>query len=145
MIAGSGALIIIAAIVVVLLFDINVDKPAIETAASRAIGLDVRINGKMGLSFFPVHIWLSISMSPTRGEEILSLEKLKLGVELIPLMRKQLKVSSCELFKPTIIVVKHADGKFNFENPEKKPTEGGLGAVSRFEKTPAVPGDTGLS
>jgi hypothetical protein len=47
---------------------------------------------------------------------------------------KQLKVSSCELFKPTIIVVKHADGKFNFEDSEKKPTEGGMGAVSRLKK-----------
>jgi hypothetical protein len=30
--------------------------------------------------------------------------------------------------------VKHADGKFNFENPEKNTAEGGLGAVSRLKK-----------
>ncbi len=133
-IAGSGALIVIAAIVAVLLFDINAHKPGIETAASRAIGLDVRINGKMGLSFFPVRVSAHDVHIANKGEEILSLEKIKLGVELIPLMMKQLKVSSCELFKPTIIVVKHADGKFNFENSEKKPAEGGLGAVSRLKK-----------
>ena len=133
-IAGIGALVIIAAIVAVLLFDINAHKPAIETAASRAIGLDVRINGKMGLSFFPVRVSAHDIHIANKGEEILSLEKLKLGVKLIPLMMKQLKVSSCELFKPTIIVVKHADGKYNFENPEKKPTGGGLGAVSRLKK-----------
>jgi hypothetical protein len=133
-IAGSGALIVIAAIVVVLLFDINAHKPGIETAASRAIGLDVRINGKIGLSFFPVRISAHDIHVANKGEEILSIEKLKLGMELIPLMMKQLKVTSCELFKPTIIVVKHADGKFNFENSEKKPAEGGLGAVSRLNK-----------
>jgi uncharacterized protein involved in outer membrane biogenesis len=55
-IAGSSALIVIAAIVVVLLFVINSHKPGIETADSRVIGLNVRINGKMGHSFFPLRV-----------------------------------------------------------------------------------------
>ena len=54
MIAGGVVvLIVIAAIVAVLLFNINSYKSKIETAASEATGLDVRIKGRMGLSFFP--------------------------------------------------------------------------------------------
>jgi uncharacterized protein involved in outer membrane biogenesis len=54
LIGGSIVLLImIVGIVVALLFNINAYKSKIETAASEATGLDVRIKGKMGLSFFP--------------------------------------------------------------------------------------------
>ena len=67
MIAGGVVVVIvIAAIVAVLLFNINAYKSKIETAASEATGLDVKITGKMGLSFFPLGYPQRISMSPTR-------------------------------------------------------------------------------
>ena len=50
------ALAVITAIVVVLLFGINSYKPRIETAASEATGLDVRIDGKLGFSFLAFDI-----------------------------------------------------------------------------------------
>ena len=50
---GVIALIVIAAIAALLLFDINKFKSNIESAAFDATGLDVRINGKIGLSFSP--------------------------------------------------------------------------------------------
>ena len=53
---GIVALIIIAAITTFLLFDINKFKSNIESAAFDATGLDVRINGKIGLSFSPFGI-----------------------------------------------------------------------------------------
>ena len=53
---GIVALIIIAGIVAALLFNINSYKSRIETAASEATGLDVRITGRMGLSFFPLGV-----------------------------------------------------------------------------------------
>ena len=63
---GVVALIVIAGIVAALLFNINSYKSKIETAASGATGLDVRIDGKMGLSFFPLGVSARISMSPAR-------------------------------------------------------------------------------
>ncbi len=123
------ALIVIAAIVGVLLFDINSYKPRIETAASEATGLDVRINGKMALSFFPFGFSANDIHVANKGVEILSLKKLKVGVELIPLLKKQLKITSCELGKPTITIVKYAENKYNFKNSAKKSTEEGLGTA----------------
>ncbi len=128
LIAGV-VLIVIAAIVAVLLFNINSYKHRIETAASQAIGLDVRINGKMGLSFFPFSVSANdIRVSNNRGA-ILTLKKLKIGVEIIPLFAKKLKVTSCELVKPTISIVKDNEGKYNFESTEKKSAEGGMTAA----------------
>ncbi len=97
---GVVALIIIAGIVAALLFNINSYKSRIETAASEATGLDVRINGRMGLSFFPFGVSARNIHVTSEGGDILSLESLKIGVKLMPLLKRQLEVTSCELVKP---------------------------------------------
>jgi len=120
---GLVALIALAAIAAFLLFDINKFKSNIESAAFDATGLDVRIKGKMGLSFFPFGISAQDIHVAGRDGEIISLETLKLGAELLPLLKKQLKVSRCELVKPAVTIVKGADGKYNFQSTEKKLTK----------------------
>jgi hypothetical protein len=135
MIAGVVVgLIAIAAIAVVLLFDINSYRPRIETAASESTDLDVRINGKMRLSFFPFGVSADDIHVTNKGGELLSLENLKLGMELIPLLKKQLNVTSCELVKPTVTIVKDAEGEYNFESARKKLTAAALGAASSLKE-----------
>ena len=125
MIAGGVVLLIlIAAIVAVLLFDINSYKSKIETTVSEATGLDVTINGDMGLSFFPFGISAKNVHVTNKGDEILSLESLKLGVKLMPLLKAQLEVTDCVLVNPVLTIVKDAEGKFNFESIKKKTTKG---------------------
>lgn len=129
---GVVALIVIAAIAALLLFDINKFKSNIESAAFEATGLEIRINGKMRLSFFPFGVSGKDIHVANKGSEIISLENLKLGAELIPLLKKQLKVTSCELVNPAFTIVKNADGKYNFESTEKKFTKWELGAAVRL-------------
>ncbi len=88
----------------------------------------------MGLSFFPFSVSAYDIYVANKGDEIIFIKKLKLGVELIPLLKRQLNVTSCELLKPTITIVKDAEGKFNIENSGKKPTEAGLGAAFRLKE-----------
>ncbi len=47
----------------------------------------------------------------------------------MPLLKKQLKVTGCELVKPSVTIVKDADGKYNFESTENKSTKRSLGAA----------------
>lgn len=126
---GSAVALVLAVVVFALTFNINFYKPRIEAAASGATGLDVRINGKMGLSFFPFGVSAKDIHVANKGGEILSLENLNLGAELMPLLKKQLKVTSCELVKPVVTIVKDADGKYNIESTEKKSTKGQPGAA----------------
>ena len=113
---------IIAVIVIVYLFDINSYKSKIETVVSEATGLDVRIKGKMGLSFFPFGLLANDIHVSGRGGQILVLERLEIGAELLPLIRRQLKITSCELIKPSLTIVKDIDGKYNFaKEGEKSP------------------------
>jgi AsmA protein len=135
MIAGGlAALIVIAAIVAVLLFNINSYRSRIETAASEATGLDVRINGKMGLSFFPFGVSAKDIHVANKGGEILSLESLKIGAGLMPLLMKQLKVTGCELVKPAVTIVKDAQGKYNFEGVKQISTKGWRETASGLHK-----------
>jgi uncharacterized protein involved in outer membrane biogenesis len=62
---GGAAALVLVIVVFALTFDINSYRPRIEAAAFGATGLEVRINGKMGLSF-PLAYRLRISTSPTR-------------------------------------------------------------------------------
>jgi AsmA protein len=122
MIAGGVvALIIIVGIVVALLFNINSYKSKFETAASGVTGLDVRINGKMGLSFFPFGVSAKNIRVTGEGGEFLSLESIKIGVKLMPLLKGQLEATRCVLVKPAVTIVRNAGGKYNFEG---KLTEG---------------------
>jgi len=125
MIVGSFVILtIIVVFIALLLFDINSYRTRIETDASGMTGLDVKINGKVRLSFFPFGLSANDIRFANKEGEILSLEHLKLGTELIPLLKKQLRVTSCELVRPTVTIMKDADGKYNFENTAKKPTKG---------------------
>jgi AsmA protein len=121
---GVLLLIIIAGIVAVLLFNINAYKSRIETAAAEATGLDVRIAGGMGLSFFPLGVSAKNIHVAGGGSDILFLENLKIGVELMPLLKRQLEVTGCELIKPVVTIVKDIQGKYNFERTGKIPMKG---------------------
>ena len=128
MIAGCVVtLIVIAVFIALLLFDINSFKSKIETAASGMTGLDVRINGKIRLSFFPFGLSAKEMHFANKEGEILFLEHLKLGAELMPLLKKQLKVTGCELFKPAVTITRDSSGKYNFESTEKRSTKGWSG------------------
>lgn len=91
--SGIVVLPVFAVIVAVLRFNINSYKAKIETAASETMGLDVTINGKMRLSFFPFGLSAKDIHVVNKEGEILSLERLKVRAELMPLVKKQLRVT----------------------------------------------------
>jgi uncharacterized protein involved in outer membrane biogenesis len=131
---GVVSLFVIAAIAALQLFDINKFKPNIESASFDATGLEVRIKGEMELSFFPLGISAQDIHVTNKGGEIISLEKIKLGVELVPMLKKQVKATSCELVKPRITIVKDAEGRYNFESADKKSTKLRLQAVASLNE-----------
>jgi len=126
---GVVALIVIAATAALLLFDINTFKSNIEAAVFDATGLEVKVKGKMGHSLFPFGISAQDVHVTGKGDEILSLENLKLGVAFMPLLMMRLKVTSCELVKPVVTIVKDAEGNYNFAGAERKVTKEGVKPV----------------
>ncbi len=132
--SGLVILIIITVFIAIVFFDINSYKSRIETAASEKTGLDVRIKGRMGLAFFPFRLSAKDVHVANKEGEILSLEHLKLWVELMPLFRNRLNVTACELVKPVINIVKDAKGKYNFdEKTVSKETQGAAFSLNELK------------
>jgi len=126
LILGGGAFV--ALVLAAFLFAVNLAadfcKPRIESVASEATGLDVRIQGKMAISFLPLGLSAEDVHVENRGAEIASLKRIRLGVELMPLLKKELRVTSCDVEKPTVTIVKASDGTFNFQGGGTRSTGG---------------------
>lgn len=129
---GIFALLILAAVALVLLVDVNTLKPRLETAFSDALGMEVRIGGRLGIGLFPgFRITVEDLRIRNRGADVASAKKAFLGIELPPLLHKEIRVVKIKMREPRISIDQDRDGKFNFETPEgeagRKTAEGAKG------------------
>jgi len=104
------------AIILALLLNIQSFKPQIEAAASNALGMDVRIRGRIGITLFP---GFGLSMKDTsvrNGEtDVVTIEKMRIGLKLIPLMRHEVQIRRVGLIKPAFSIVRDRNGLLNFK------------------------------
>jgi uncharacterized protein involved in outer membrane biogenesis len=104
--------------ILVLLLNIKTFKPQIEAAASTALGMDVRIKGRMGIALFPgVSLSLKDVSVRNRGLDVVTIEKMRIGLKLIPLARFQIKITQVWLVRPVFSIVRFKNGMFNFGKP----------------------------
>jgi uncharacterized protein involved in outer membrane biogenesis len=133
---GIFALFLLAAIALVLFVDVNALKPRLETAASDALGMEVRIGGRLGIGLFPgLHATLEDVRIRNRGADVASAKEATLGIALLPLLHRELRIVKVGMKRPRISIEQDTDGKFNFETPE-----GEAG-----KKTPGEPDGTRFS
>src|SRR3972149_1494896 len=108
------------AIILALLLNIQAFIPQIEAAASNALGMDVRIRGKMGIALFPgFGISLKDISVQNGGVDVITIEKMRIGLKLIPLTRHEVQISRVGLIKPVFSIVRYKNVMFNFEKPER--------------------------
>jgi uncharacterized protein involved in outer membrane biogenesis len=118
---GIVALLILAAVALVLFVDVNAHKPRLEAAASDALGMEVRIGGRLGIGLFPgFHVTLEDVRIRNRGADVASAKETLLGIELLSLLHKEVRVVIIGMKRPRISIEQDLDGKFNFETPEEK-------------------------
>jgi hypothetical protein len=115
------ALLLLAAVALVLFVDVNAHKPRLEAAASDALGMEVRIGGRLGIGLFPgFHVTLEDVRIRNRGADVASAKETVLGIELLPLLHKELRIVKIGMKRPRISIEQDRDGKFNFERPEEE-------------------------
>jgi uncharacterized protein involved in outer membrane biogenesis len=116
---GAITLAVFAGILALLL-NIEAFKPQIEAAASTALGMDVRIKGRVGIALFPgFGLSLKDVNVRNRGLDVVTIEKMRIGLKLIPLARFQIKIIQVGLVRPVFSIVRSKSGMFNFEKPER--------------------------
>jgi len=118
-VGGLLALLILTAVALVLFVDVNARKPRFEEAASDTLGMEVRIGGRMGVGLFPgFHVTLEDVRVRNRGADVASAQEATLGIELLPLLHKELRIVKIGMIRPRISIERDSDGKFNFQKPE---------------------------
>ena len=122
-----GALIglfVIAAVALMFFVDANAYKPRLEASASSALGMQVNVDGRLGISFFPdLRITLDDVHVRNKGMDVAFAKEARLGIDLLPLLHREVRLSSITLKHSRISIERDAAGTFNFERP---PTAGAI-------------------
>jgi uncharacterized protein involved in outer membrane biogenesis len=117
-VGGLAAVLLLAGLAVLLLVDVDAYKPRVETAASKALGMDVTIEGRLHIGFIPgLHVTLEKVHIRNRETEIAFVEDAELAIELLPLFQQELRYDSITLNRARIYIQRGRDGRYNYEKP----------------------------
>jgi AsmA protein len=121
-IGGVAALLVLAAGILVLTFDIDTHKTRIEAAASEAMGMKVSILGTVRLELFPrASIFLENLFIQNRGAAVLSAPLLVARIRFLPLLKGEVRMREVVVNAPKLFITRDAAGRFNLEAREKNP------------------------
>jgi len=130
-IAGVIVAVLVAAVMIVpMLIPSDVYRQQIEKAATEALGREVKVTGKIGVSVFPRiearAEGATIANPPGFGDApFASMKQLRAAVKLIPLLFSKVEIDEFVLVDPKIGLINLEDGTNNwtFEVAGSKPTE----------------------
>lgn len=132
---GAGTLIgllVIAAVALVFFIDVNAYKPRLEETVSSALGMQVSVDGRLGISIFPgLRITLEDVHVRNKGVDVAFSKEARLGIDLIPLVHREVRLRSMTLKHSLISIERDVAGTFNFEKPS---TTGAILPVQDFTK-----------
>lgn len=112
-------LLVLAAIALPLFLDINAYKPRLEAAAAAVTGMEVTVNGRLGVGFFPgVLVTLEDVHIRNRGTELVTASKARIGVDFLALLNRDVRIRKVELEHPRINIERGRDGRFNYERTD---------------------------
>jgi uncharacterized protein involved in outer membrane biogenesis len=118
-VSGFVGLLVFIAVALILFVDANAYKSRLEATASGALGMEVSVDGQLRIGFFPgVHVTLEDVHIRNRGADIVSAKEARVGVALLPLLRKEVRIKNIALKHPRISIERDRDGKFDFEKPD---------------------------
>jgi AsmA protein len=113
--SALAATVVLLATVTALVLRLNA-KPRVEAIASEALGMEVHVGGRLTVGFLPgLHVALADVHLRQRGAEVASAGEVDLGIELLPLLHKELRTVRIKLKRLTIAIERDHDGKLNID------------------------------
>ena len=150
------AVLIVAAIALPFLVNVNSFRPQIESNLSSALGRPVKV-GNLSLSILSGSVGadqLSIADDPKFSQApFIQAKSLKVGVELLPLLfSKQLNVTHILIDQPEITLLRNRDGVWNFsslgaagETAKAQPAAPSAATKSSAAKSSGAPGNLNVA
>lgn len=109
---GLVGLLCVAAAALLGLVDPNVYRARLEASASRALGIEVRIAGRIGIDFFPgLLVTLEDVHFRSRAADVLSAKQAAIGIDLMALFGKEIRIENIVLKHPVIAIERDLDGR----------------------------------
>jgi len=110
-----GALVLVAA-GLYFFVDLNAYKPRLETAASEAMGMDVRIGGRLEWAIFPgLRVTLEDVQIRNRKTDIAAVKKIVVGIDVLPLLHREIRIKKIELDGPAVSIERRSDSKIGVD------------------------------
>jgi uncharacterized protein involved in outer membrane biogenesis len=118
---GGAVALLLVILVAPRLLDVDRYKPRLEGAATDALGMEVHIGGRLGMSFLPgFHFTVSDArILGGRGEVVASVKRARLWIEPIPLLWRTVRVRRIELTQPWLSIERDSTGNLNVERLRK--------------------------
>jgi len=105
-------------------------KERVRALASDAIAMELNIRGRVTLGVLPhLHVTMDDVELRNRGAEIGTAQHVAVNVELLPLLRKEVRVSSLALDHVTLLIERLGEDKYNIDR---------AGAESHATATPLI-------
>ena len=120
-VGGAIGLVVLLALAAPLLLDVNRHKPRLEAAATDALGMDVRLVGRLGVGFFPGYRVTAddVRILDAQGVVVASAKRASFRIALLPLLRKQVRLRRIELTQPRLSALRDSAGALNVEGLKK--------------------------
>ena len=147
--AIAAALLIVVAIALPFLVNVNSFRPQIESNLSSALGRPVKV-GNLDLSIFSGSVKadeLSIADDPKfSSTPFIQAKSLKVGVELLPLIfSKQLNVTHLSIDQPQINLLRGRDGAWNFSSLGNQSAQSAQAAKAPEKKASGAPANISVA
>jgi uncharacterized protein involved in outer membrane biogenesis len=128
LIAAPVLLILIAALAVPAVVDVNRYRPQIEAKLEEHLGRDVSL-GNMRLTLIPLTFRVENAVFGEAagfqtGKPFAQAQTLYVKPKLVPLLRRDIQIASIELNRPSVEIVRNRDGVWNFATLATRKEEG---------------------
>lgn len=119
-IGGFVGLLVFIAAALVFFVDLNSYKPRLETAASEALGMEVRIGGRLGIALVPgLRVTLEDVEIRNRRADLAAAKEIRIGIDLFPLFHREVRIREIELDDPTVSIERSSDSNVNVDKPKE--------------------------
>ena len=135
------ALIVVAVLIFWATFDVNNYRGRIQSELEKSLGRQVSL-GRMQLSLFPPSFQVeNVSIADDSAfadpHPFVQTDRLSVSVKLLPLLHKDVEISSIELKRPKVELIKNRQGVWNFstlgsKNSPSQPESKGGGSGNKL-------------
>ena len=117
-VGGFMGLLVLIAAALFLFVDADAYRYRLEKTASEVLGMEVRVDGQLGVSILPgLIVALEDVHISNQGADIATVKEARLEIDFFPLLKKEVRIEKIALKNPRISIERDRDGNFNFEKP----------------------------